>query len=78
MAKQKSRDEKPLTLWQRAWKAIMENLELDGQADPYDSPEDEDGAESSDDQQPTQNGGPPLNKRERKLLKKETSYSDVI
>lgn len=70
-------EEKPLTIWQKAWKVVMENLEL-GAADPH-SPEDviDDGASDVLSGQ-EDDDGLNLNKRERKLLHKNAQYSDVI
>lgn len=65
--------EPPKSLWQRAWTAVMENLEL-GQ--PAEASSDDESVALSDEE--NEDGDAKLNKRQRKLLQKSKSYSDVI
>lgn len=73
-AKEKEEQPQP-SLWQRAWKVIMENLEL-GQSDEAMDEEDDDVSIVLSDME--NEDGVPLSKRERKLLAKRKQYSDVI
>lgn len=72
--RKRKENENPPSLWKRAWKVVMENLELGGEPDPYASADDDDASAGSLEGEE----GVRLNKRERKLLYKHNSYSDVI
>lgn len=54
----------------------MENLELGQAEDPYGSPDDDAASDALSGHEVED--GVRLNKRERKLLQKNTQYSDVI
>ena len=64
-------------MWQRVWRVIMENLEIGQQDDALASP-DADDDHNDDLSDHAGEDGTTLNKRQRKMLAKSQSYSDVI
>ena len=67
-------------MWQRVWNLIMDNFELRPHVEP--SEEDEFFEEVSEGGDPgdgsADGDGTKLNKRQRKFLRKQNQYSDVI
>ena len=68
-------EEQPKSIWQRIWNAIMDNLELRPQLE---SPDDSDNIYEPSEDEDEVDDGLNLSKRERKFLRKQKQYSDVL